>query len=29
MVAIFEIDYGTLWKSMRRGWIRNGGEVEL
>jgi len=29
MVEIFEIDYGTSWKSKRRSWIRNGEELEL
>jgi hypothetical protein len=29
MVQIFEIAYGTSWKSRRRSWIRNGEKVEL
>jgi len=29
MVEIFEIAYGTSWKSTRRSWIRKGEEVEL
>jgi hypothetical protein len=29
MVEIFDIAFGTSWKSRRRRWIRNGEEVEL
>jgi hypothetical protein len=29
MVELFEIVYGTSWKSRRRSWIRKGEEVEL
>jgi hypothetical protein len=29
MVDIYEIGYGTSWKTRRRSWIRKGEEVEL
>jgi len=29
VVGIFEIAYGTSWKSRRRSWMRAGEEVEL
>jgi len=29
MVEVFEIPYGTSWKSRRRSWIRKGEEVKL
>jgi len=29
MVEIFEIAFGTLWKSNRRSWMRRAEEVKL
>jgi len=29
MVEIFEIAYGTAWKSRGRSWMKKGDEVKL